>query len=151
MQPQKLSPRKEGNRPNSAKSHCSIIALSAKTTSTRTPRRTVKPEKTVEEQKSYLSTQRCPRVEVVGYPQHPQHRKTYQYPRFPPHGCLVFSSACLCVLWLCSGRAVAARPGRLCPCRALRRAASAGSVSRSGGSERAGSSQPTSAGLEGKG
>lgn len=42
----------------------------------------------------------------------------------------------------------AARPGRLCACRALRRAASASFVSRS---EAAGSSQPTSAGLEGKG
>lgn len=33
------------------------------------------PKKAVEERKPYLSTQRCPRVEVVGYPQHPQHGK----------------------------------------------------------------------------
>lgn len=33
------------------------------------------PKKAVEERKPYLSTQRCSRVEVVGYPQHPQHGK----------------------------------------------------------------------------
>lgn len=114
-------------------------------------------KKAVEERKSYLSTQRCPRVEVVGYPQHPQHSKAQQYPWFPPHGCLVFASARPCVRFAAPPARLsfrlwaAACPGLLCPCRALRRAASAGFVSRSGGAERAGSSKQTSARLEGKG
>lgn len=37
--------------------------------------------------KTYLSTQRRPWVEVVGYPQHPQDGETQQYPGLPPHGC----------------------------------------------------------------
>lgn len=73
VQPQQSRERggkAEKKRPNY------IFALSWKKKPTRTPRRTVWPQKAVEEQKSYLSTQRCSRVEVVGYSQHPQHRKT---------------------------------------------------------------------------
>lgn len=99
--------------------------------------------------KTYLSTQRCPRVEVVGYPQHPQNGKTQEYPGFPPHGCrLRFRSA----VGLFGGSAVSLFDTAGSIRAESRRTESAGFVSRSGERrEGAGSSQPTSARLEGKG
>lgn len=109
----------------------------------------------VDERKSYLSTERCSRIEIVGNPQHPQHRETQQYPRFPPHGCDFSPSARPCV-WPSPrsarlGPLAAACPGQLCPRGQLRWAASAAFLSRQSGAEGAGSSEPPSAGLEGKG
>lgn len=67
----------------------SIFALLCGERSTRTWRRAVNRRGNSWGSKTYLSTQRCPRVEVVGYPQHPQNGKTQQDPGFPPHGCRV--------------------------------------------------------------
>lgn len=76
------------------------FALSCGKRSTRARRQTVYRRGNSWGSKTYLSTQRCPRVEVVGYPQHPQDGKTQQYPGFPPHSCrvgLVQPSACFVV------------------------------------------------------
>lgn len=124
--------------PESSEPPRSIVALSWQKTSTR-PRRSHRNGQR-RGVKTYLSTQRCPRIEVVGNPQHPQHGKTQQYPRFPPHGCLaLFRPGASCS---CSALFVATRPGWLCPRRELRRAALAAFVSRSGGAEGGSRKQP---------
>lgn len=74
VQPQNRAPEGSTAAPNHA---APSFALSWKKTSTRKRRQTVWPEKKHNcRRKAYLSTQRCSRVEVVGYPQHPQHGKT---------------------------------------------------------------------------
>lgn len=145
VQPQNRAPerrrkkkkKKKKRRTTASSSHRSIFALSWKKnihTDAQT-NRVARKKKAVEERKPYLSTHRCPRVEVVGYTQHPQHRKTQQYPRFPPHGCLVSSSARL-VSWLgsarlgfCSGCGGSSRSAGVCAGRfavRLRQASSVG-------------------------
>ncbi|KAG8001464.1 hypothetical protein GBF38_007133, partial [Nibea albiflora] len=100
VQPQKRSPGKEVERRRITPLHLRFV-LGENIHPDPRRRRTVYPEKAVEERETYLSTHRCSRIEVVGYPQNPQHGKTQHYPRFPPHGCLVFSSVCFVgLLWL---------------------------------------------------
>lgn len=100
--------------------------------------------------KTYLSTQRRSRVEVVGYPQHPQNSETQEYPGFPPHGCRLRSPP---AVDLFRGSAIRVRLTRS-PVSALSCDVPIRQVSSVGPRERregAGSSQPTSARLEGKG
>lgn len=99
---------------------------------------------------TYLSTQRRPRVEVVGYPQHPQNGKTQQYPGFPPHGCRLRFPLAVglfrgSAITACLTRSAVSAQSCDVP---IRQVSSVGPAKRREG---AGSSQPTSARLEGKG